>query len=175
MKKNMVKENFCRPTFLSSVLCSNDFQTNKKSIELDAENTKHWPQHFCRCRHLKMLHIPSIFTVCAAKLVKYKMIYRPVNLSSGQKPPVRRQMLAEEGEKKMALMTVFVAGTSAAAEWCKENLRWAAAAAAPGLEFRGPGLDLAAAAAPVGSRLQAPAQANYQPAQILQFQMSTQS
>lgn len=40
MKKNMVEENFCRPTFLSSVLCSNDFQTNKKSIELDAENTK---------------------------------------------------------------------------------------------------------------------------------------
>ena len=40
MKKNMVEENFCRPTFSSSVLCSNDFQTNKKSIELDAENTK---------------------------------------------------------------------------------------------------------------------------------------
>ena len=30
------------------------------------------------------------------------MIYRPVNLSSGQNPPVRRQMLAE-GEKKKAL------------------------------------------------------------------------
>ena len=75
----MVEENFCRPTFLSSVLCSNDFQTNKKSKELDAENTKLatalLPPH-----HFKMLHISTIFGSCAAKLVKNKMIYRPVNL-----------------------------------------------------------------------------------------------
>ena len=71
------------------------------------------------------------------------------------------------------MLFMFAAGTSAAAEWCKENLRWAAAAAAPALDFRSPGLDLAAGQA--GVRLEGPGPANYQPAQILQFQMSTQS
>ena len=57
-----------------------------------------------------------------------------------------------------------VAGTSAAAEWCKENLKWAGGQAP--LDFRGPELrDMAALRGP---------QASY-PAQILQFQMSTQS
>ena len=58
-----------------------------------------------------------------------------------------------------------VLGTSVAAEWCKENLKWAGGQGAP-LDFRGPELrDMAALRGP---------QASY-PAQILQFQMSTQS
>ena len=76
-------------------------------------------------------------------------------------------------ESSDVMLFMFAAGTSAAAEWCKENLRWAAAAAAPALDFRSPGLDLAAGQA--GVRLEGPGPANYQPAQILQFQMSTQS
>ena len=62
------------------------------------------------------------------------------------------------------LLTGTVSGTSAAAEWCKENLKWAAGQAA--LDFRGPdNRDMAALRGP---------QPSY-PAQILQFQMSTQS
>ena len=97
----MVEENFCRPTFLSSVLCSNDFQTNKKSIELDAENTKlARTTFFCR-RHFKMLQIPTLFGCFAAKLVKNKMIYRPVNLRGGKNFPNRRQTLA--GERRVLM------------------------------------------------------------------------
>ena len=70
-------------------------------------------------------------------------------------------------------MTVLVvAGTSAAAEWCKENLRWAAAAPAAGApEFR----DTAAAARAADRLPSYPAVAMAPAAQILQFQMSTQS
>ena len=171
----MVEENFCRPTFLSSVLCSNDFQTNKKSKELDAENTKLatalLPPH-----HFKMLHISTIFGSCAAKLVKNKMIYRPVNLLWRPNLSDPAANVGGRGKKNPLMLFMFAAGTSVAAEWCKENLRWAAAAAAPALDFRGPGPTLAAAAGPGGARLlEGPGPANYQPAQILQFQMSTQS
>ena len=43
------------------------------------QRIQNWPQRFCR-HHFKMLHISNIFGSCAAKLVKNKMIYRPVNL-----------------------------------------------------------------------------------------------
>ena len=95
-------------------------------------------------------------TFLPSNLAAKKTTFRRQNLRGP------RQVLRLRGRK---LYLCCAAGTSAAAEWCKENLKWAGGPGAP-LDFRGPELrDMAALRGP---------QASY-PAQILQFQMSTQS
>ena len=127
-------------------LCSNHYQTNKKSIGENAQNTNTAGKKNCR-QSLLSTFLPSK----SGRQKNNFLAAKPTRSPPG-------------GQIEDRVMFA-VSGTSAAAEWCKENLKWAGGQGAP-LDFRGPELrDMAALRGP---------QASY-PAQILQFQMSTQS
>lgn len=107
MKKNMVEENFCRPTFLSSVLCSNDFQTNKKSKELDAENTK-LATAFLPPPFQNVTYIHNFRALCRQISPKIKWFTGRWTFCGGQNSLTRRHMLAGSRGKKRILWCYVV-------------------------------------------------------------------